>query len=268
MGYRAFVYNLAQRLGLQGIVQNLTGEVLVEAQGKTDALDAFAAALISETLPLARPYIVSCVHIPPRELNSFSILPSKESLHGNIHIPPDNFLCDDCRREMLNPNNRRYRYPFINCTQCGPRYTLITGMPYDRPHTTMTSFTLCKACRAEYEDPTNRRFHAQPLACHVCGPQLDFVSRNENTAGNAALGHYKQRRCNTLKDAKVLCLSRMTAIGTFYRLSGIRFVSSQLTVPAFGIPAINPFSQSTSKPCAIDKIQVINWQTYAAESPE
>lgn len=187
VGYRAFVYNLAQRMYLSGIVQNLTGEVLVEAQGEACTLDAFAAALISDAPPLARAHLVSCEYIPLRELNSFSILPSAHALHGNIHIPPDNFLCDDCRSEMLDPDDRRYCYPFINCTQCGPRYTLITGMPYDRLHTTMTNFPLCCACLAEYEDPTDRRFHAQPLACPDCGPQLDFISRNENTAGNAAL---------------------------------------------------------------------------------
>ena len=187
VGYRAFVYNLAQRFGLCGMVQNLTGEVRVEAQGETGLLDTFAAALVSAAPPLSRPYIVSCQPIPLRELNSFEILPSAESLHAQVHIPPDNFLCDDCRREMLDPDDRRYRYPFINCTQCGPRYTLITRMPYDRPHTTMTDFALCDACRAEYEDPADRRFHAQPLACPACGPQLNFVSTHENATGDTAL---------------------------------------------------------------------------------
>ena len=130
VGYRAFVFNLAQRSSLSGIVQNLTGEVLVEAQGEPSVLDAFADALISAAPPLARPQVVSCLSIPVRELNSFEILPSAESLHAQVHVPPDNFLCDDCRREMLAPGDRRYRYPFINCTQCGPRYTLITRMPY------------------------------------------------------------------------------------------------------------------------------------------
>jgi hydrogenase maturation protein HypF len=176
VGYRAFVFNLAGRFGLSGAVQNLTGEVLVEAQGDAAALDAFAAALVSAAPPLARPHIVSCQPIPLRELNGFVILPSAVAAQADIHIPPDNYLCDDCRREMLAPNDRRYRYPFINCTQCGPRYTLITRMPYDRPNTTMADFPLCPSCRAEYEDPHNRRFHAQPLACPVCGPHLSFVA--------------------------------------------------------------------------------------------
>ncbi len=191
VGYRAFVFNLAERFELSGVVQNLTGEVLVEAQGVASALDAFAAALVSAAPPLARPQVVSCQPIPLRKLTGFEILLSAVAAQADIHIPPDNYLCDDCRREMLAPNDRRYRYPFINCTQCGPRYTLITRMPYDRPHTTMAGFPLCLRCRAEYEDPHNRRFHAQPLACPVCGPQLSFVAAHQrahkSVGGDAAL---------------------------------------------------------------------------------
>ena len=187
VGYRGFVYNLALRFGLSGIVQNLTGEVLVEAQGEPGLLDAFAAALVLEAPQLARPRILSCELMPLRAINGFSILPSNASVKSGIHVPADHFLCDVCRHEMLDLHDRRYRYPFINCTQCGPRYTLITAMPYDRPHTTMANFVLCDACRAEYEDPANRRFHAQPLACPACGPRLAFSSPLENTVAEAAL---------------------------------------------------------------------------------
>lgn len=187
VGYRGFVYNLARRFGLPGIVQNLTGEVLVEAQGEPELLDAFAAALVLEAPLLARPRILSCELMPLRAFNGFAILPSKASAQSSIHVPADHFLCDACRHEMLDLHDRRYRYPFINCTQCGPRYTLIKTMPYDRPHTTMADFPLCDACRAEYEDPSNRRFHAQPLACPVCGPRLAFSSPHENALDEAAL---------------------------------------------------------------------------------
>src|SRR5450759_4493299 len=180
VGYRAFVFNLAERFGLSGVVQNLTGEVMVEAQGEPAALDAFAAALVSDAPPLARPQVLSCQRIPLRKLIGFEILLSAVSSQANIHIPPDNYLCDNCRRELLDPHDARYRHPFINCTQCGPRYTLITAMPYDRPNTTMAEFPLCPRCRAEYEDPHNRRFHAQPLACPVCGPHLSFVAAHEH----------------------------------------------------------------------------------------
>ncbi len=187
VGYRGFVYNLARRFGLSGFVQNLTGEVLIEAQGEFELLDAFSAALILEAPPLARPRILSCEPVPLRALSGFSIQPSKASAKSGIHVPADHFLCDACRQEMMDQHDRRYRYPFINCTQCGPRYTLITAMPYDRPHTTMADFPLCDACRAEYEDPANRRFHAQPLACPACGPKLTFSSPLENTVAQAAL---------------------------------------------------------------------------------
>ena len=187
VGYRAFVFNLAERFKIGGVVQNLTGEVRVEAQGEPAVLDAFAAALVSSAPPLARPRIISCQPIPVCELQGFEILHSADTIQPNIHISPDYFLCDDCRREMLDPKDRRYRYPFINCTQCGPRYTLITRMPYDRPNTTMAEFPLCAACRAEYEDPHNRRFHAQPLACPECGPQLSFIGEHESKDGDAAL---------------------------------------------------------------------------------
>jgi hydrogenase maturation protein HypF len=187
VGYRAFVFNLAKRFDLAGSVQNLTGEVRVVVQGKPDALDSFAAALISEAPPLAQPHVVSCESVPLCELGDFVILQSAAATQPNIHVPPDSFLCDDCRREMLNPDDRRYRYPFINCTQCGPRYTLITRMPYDRPNTTMADFPMCPACRAEYENPGDRRFHAQPLACPECGPQLSFAATHWHAAGEAAL---------------------------------------------------------------------------------
>lgn len=187
VGYRAFVCNLARRFNLSGAVQNLSGEVRVEAQGDPAALDAFGAALVSDAPPLARPRILSCETVPWRALVTFEILPSDESARADVHVPPDSFLCGDCRHELLDPADRRYRYPFINCTQCGPRYTLIRRMPYDRPNTTMADFPLCPACRGEYADPNNRRFHAQPLACPACGPQARFVAAHRQANGDAAL---------------------------------------------------------------------------------
>lgn len=188
VGYRAFVFNLAQHLGLSGIVQNLSsGEVRIEAQGDADSMKGFAEALLKTAPMLARPRLVNIEPIPLRALEQFEILLSTGSPRADIHIPPDSYLCDDCRRELLDPSDRRYRYPFINCTQCGPRYTLITRMPYDRPHTTMADFPLCEACRTEYENPHDRRFHAQPLACPQCGPQLQFSATHWHASGDAAL---------------------------------------------------------------------------------
>jgi hydrogenase maturation protein HypF len=191
VGYRTFVFNLAQHFGLSGVVQNLTGEVPVEAQGEPAALDGFAAALLADAPPLARPHVIFCQPIALRQMDSFELLLSAVASQPDIHIPTDSFLCEDCRGEMRTPDDRRYRYPFINCTQCGPRYTLISSMPCDRPNTTMAGFSLCPCCRAEYEDPHDRRFHAQPLACPECGPQLSFVASQRHVGkivrGDAAL---------------------------------------------------------------------------------
>ncbi|MBU1215390.1 MAG: carbamoyltransferase HypF [Gammaproteobacteria bacterium] len=187
VGFRPFVYLLAQRFDLKGVVQNQLGQVMVEAEGEVAALDAFSAALITDAPPLSHPHIADVATIPLHGYSSFEILESAGGSETHIHVPPDLYLCADCQREMDAPQDRRYRYPFINCTQCGPRYTLIERMPYDRANTTMAKFELCVVCRAEYEDPADRRFHAEPVACPQCGPQLKFVSGDVRLQRKAAL---------------------------------------------------------------------------------
>ncbi len=186
VGFRPFVFRLAQRFRLPGRVQNLAGQVLVEAEGDPSVLDAFGKALFSDAPSLARPEIIHTEKIEYRGIDHFEIIPS-EVVGTLVHIPPDQSMCDDCRRELQTSQDRRYRHPFINCTQCGPRYTLITRLPYDRANTTMADFALCPACRAEYEDPLDRRFHAEPVACPSCGPNLSFVSPVGQTDGVVAL---------------------------------------------------------------------------------
>lgn len=187
VGFRPFVFRLAQRFHLTGRVQNLSGQVLIEAAGEKPMLDAFGAALLAEAPPLAQPEMICVERISYRKLDRFEIVLSSAVAAAEIHIPPDYFLCDDCKREMQTPGDRRYRYPFINCTQCGPRYTLITRLPYDRLNTTMAGFELCLACRAEYENPFDRRFHAEPVACPACGPQLCLVKPSGHVERAAAL---------------------------------------------------------------------------------
>ncbi len=174
VGFRPFVYRLAQWHGLKGRVQNLAGQVEIHVEGAAPALEAFEAALLQEAPPLARPRILSSTVVSKQGFAAFNIEASRGDLPARIHVPPDYFACDDCLRELRDPRDRRYRYPFINCTQCGPRYTLITRLPYDRPNTTLAGFTLCAACRAEYENPLDRRFHAEPVACPRCGPSLQY----------------------------------------------------------------------------------------------
>jgi hydrogenase maturation protein HypF len=175
VGYRPFVYVTARELGLTGSVLNGSGKVFIQAEGTDEALDRLESALIESAPPLARPRLSESTAAECSGATEFRILASSDTGDAEIHVPPDLFTCDDCVAELTTAGERRFGYPFINCTQCGPRYTIITAMPYDRPNTSMAGFPLCDDCRREYESPLDRRFHAQPLACAKCGPELEFV---------------------------------------------------------------------------------------------
>lgn len=175
VGFRPFVYTLAARFRLFGFVRNETGSVLIEVEGDPSALDGFLAELADRPPPLAQIESVSWEHEAPRGESRFRIESSEDHGSGPIFVSPDAATCADCLAEMLDPNDRRFGYPFLNCTNCGPRLTIITGAPYDRRRTTMAPFAMCAACRAEYDDPANRRFHAQPTACPACGPRLQAL---------------------------------------------------------------------------------------------
>ncbi|MDR3392547.1 MAG: carbamoyltransferase HypF [Sulfuriferula sp.] len=187
VGFRPFVYRLAQRFELSGWVQNRLGLVEIQVEGSPQHLDDFAVALLDEAPPLAQPHILGQLKVPAAGDGGFAIRPSVSDAQPDIHVPPDYFTCDDCLVELFDPHDRRYRYPFINCTQCGPRYTLIEHLPYDRAATSMRDFKLCPACRAEYENPLDRRFHAEPVACPQCGPQLQFHNDRIQLTGESAL---------------------------------------------------------------------------------
>jgi len=181
VGYRPFVLRLARQRDIAGSVQNLLGEVEVIAEGPSLEIESFANDLVSRAPPLAQPCMGSRESIKPRGLRGFVILDSAVATAANVFVPPDAFTCTDCLRELNDPRDRRYRYPFINCTQCGPRYTLIHTLPYDRRNTTMAGFALCEPCVAEYSTPTDRRFHAEPLACATCGPHLALEQKQHPT---------------------------------------------------------------------------------------
>ncbi len=172
VGFRPFVYNLATRLKLNGWVRNTSAGVDIEVDGEQDILDAFVKALRDEAPPLSRIDELTASFRPANGFTSFDIFHSESIPSAFQPISPDVAICDDCLRELFDPSDRRYRYPFINCTNCGPRFTIIQDIPYDRPKTTMAGFTLCLDCEKEYKDPTDRRFHAQPVACPVCGPKV------------------------------------------------------------------------------------------------
>jgi len=188
VGFRPFVYRIAKQCRLAGWVRNETGQVVIHAEGDANDLNRFLDALINDAPPVARPVLGAKIKTPFEKLQGFNILASFDGGAPDIHVPPDLFTCPDCLAEMTDPDERRYRYPFINCTQCGPRYTLIEALPYDRSNTTMKEFPLCARCEAEFKNPTDRRFHAQPLACPDCGPSLSLVGDGiETLEGDDAL---------------------------------------------------------------------------------
>lgn len=174
VGFRPFVYNLARELGLRGRVWNSSQGVVIELEGPGEAIDKLVEGLRTRAPVLARIEDISTERIRPRGYREFTIVASR-SEEGVTLIPPDVAACRECLEDVLDRENRRFRYPFTNCTNCGPRFTIVLCTPYDREKTTMASFQMCRECREEYEDPINRRFHAQPNACPVCGPHLTLL---------------------------------------------------------------------------------------------
>ncbi len=172
VGFRPYIYALATSLGLTGFVTNTADGVIIEAEG--EKLSAFLDRLRSEAPPLSRITQIIVAKLPFQGYRDFTIRPSRDSSRDFTLVSPDASTCPDCLRELLDPGDRRYRYPFINCTNCGPRYSITRQVPYDRPNTTMAPFAMCADCEREYHDPRDRRFHAQPNACPECGPRVTF----------------------------------------------------------------------------------------------
>lgn len=177
VGFRPHVYRVAHRYGLSGYVRNTASGAAIEIQGPENALNRFLEDLRSEAPPLARIAALSVEDVPCEPDGPFDILRSATGEHTDTLIAPDIATCAECLRELLDPADRRYGYPFINCTNCGPRFTILRRIPYDRSNTSMASFPMCRACAREYGDPLSRRFHAQPNACWECGPRLTLLDR-------------------------------------------------------------------------------------------
>jgi len=208
VGFRPFVYRIASGLGLSGFVGNDSAAVFVEVQGPPAALDEFAHQLETQAPPLATITSVQCRELPLAEETGFHIVESREADTGRTPIPPDVAVCADCVRELFDPTDRRYRHPFVTCTNCGPRFTIIKDLPYDRPATTMAGFPMCQRCAAEYHDPGDRRFHAQPVACPDCGPSLWF----ETSPGGDRISD---------TDAAIAAAQRALAAGRIVAIKGI-----------------------------------------------
>jgi hydrogenase maturation protein HypF len=187
VGFRPFVYRLAGELQLGGWVRNDGRGVELEIEGPCEAVRAFAERLTAEAPPMARVERVRSEPQPLRGERRFWIASSTRDGRADALVAPDAATCGQCLTELRDPGDRRYRYPFINCTNCGPRFTIVRGVPYDRPRTTMRSFQMCAACQSEFEDPRDRRFHAQPNACPQCGPEARLLRAGEASEGAAAL---------------------------------------------------------------------------------
>jgi len=178
VGFRPFVWRLARDLRLGGLVGNSAHGAFIEVEGRGADLEQFARRLKRDLPPLARITCLSARDIPSQSEHEFRIVSSTHDENQDAEVTPDSATCEDCLAELFDPQNRRYHYPFINCTNCGPRYSIIQAVPYDRSRTTMSRFRMCPACQAEYDDPTDRRLHAQPNACSACGPRLRLVDRD------------------------------------------------------------------------------------------
>ena len=176
IGFRPFIYNLAKKFDLNGFILNTSSGVEIEVEGDSENIEQFFKTIENNNLPLAHITSIERISLSPANYQDFIICESVASTERTTLISPDICVCKDCLAEMRNPKDRRYRYPFINCTNCGPRYTIIEDVPYDRLKTSMRNFQMCEDCQQEYDNPTNRRFHAQPNACPVCGPQVELLN--------------------------------------------------------------------------------------------
>ena len=209
VGFRPFVYRLATDLHLSGLVGNDTHGAFIEIEGGSERVNRFVCRLQAELPPLARIAELTETPLPIQKDISFRIDRSERSGVQDAEITPDVATCADCLAELTDPKDRRYRYPFINCTNCGPRYSIIHSIPYDRPNTTMARFVMCPDCQREYDDPANRRFHAQPNACPVCGPRLWLVDR----AGHSLEGDAIAEAARRLRDGDIVAVK---GIGGFH----------------------------------------------------
>lgn len=205
VGFRPFVYNRAQELELSGFVKNTVDGVHIEVEGEPRSLKRFLALLQDSPPPLSEISALDYSELPIRGGSGFTIHKSKNAAENRTFISPDVTVCDDCLRELFDPADRRYGYPFINCTNCGPRYTIIKTIPYDRPYTSMANFRMCPQCQAEYDDPANRRFHAQPNACPHCGPHLCYQDNEQQrkTEGDQAC---IERTVNDLLQGRIVAI--------------------------------------------------------------
>lgn len=208
VGFRPFIYNLSNQLGLKGWVGNADSDVIIEVETENNLITNFIEQIEQSAPVLSRIESIHYEELPLEGFSSFGIRHSQTISKGHIFISPDVCTCNDCLEELKNKQDRRYMYPFINCTNCGPRFTIIKDIPYDRDKTTMSDFQMCDSCRKEYTTPSNRRYHAQPVSCYNCGPSLEIADQNGN---NISDGSMTSKECIEYI-SKVINAGRVAAI--------------------------------------------------------
>ncbi len=254
VGFRPFIHGLATRRHLTGWVRNTSSGVEIEVNGAPDALADFLRAIQQEPPSLATIDQIESQTCQPDGYTTFSIEDSQPKPGDFIPISPDVSICADCQRELFDPKDRRFRYPFINCTNCGPRFSIITDIPYDRPNTSMSSFPLCPDCQREYADPLDRRFHAQPVACPTCGPAIWFEEKGRRlSAGEDAL----QQAREWLRTGKILAIK---GLGGFH-------LTCDATNPT-AVAELRRRKQRVGKPFGLMAFDIDTIQRYCEVSPE
>lgn len=253
VGFRPFVFNLARSLNLKGYVNNSSRGVTIEVEG--EQIGTFVERLTKEAPPLSQIVSVDVTELAFHGYRDFTILESEDEGSFTL-ISPDVSICSDCLREMLDRRDRRYLYPFINCTNCGPRYTITTSVPYDRPNTTMAVFPMCPDCRKEYHDPSNRRFHAQPIACPVCGPHVELRVKG-------ARGKAKQRG-NAI--AETIRLLKQGAIVAIKGLGGFHIACDATNQIA--VDTLRQRKRKSNKPFALMAPDISRIKKFCEVSPE
>ena len=254
VGFRPTVFNLARRFQLTGWVLNNAQGVEIEMHGEEETVQAFIHDLRQNPPPLAVIDSFTVEDAPCQVHTGFQIRHSEDDPSDFLPVSPDLAICPDCRRELFDPSDRRYRYPFINCTNCGPRFSIVTGIPYDRPNTSMAGFALCPDCAQEYQDPANRRFHAQPIACPVCGPQVWYEEGGKKLAEHEAA---LQAARKALVKGKILAVKG---------LGGFHLVCDALNPQT--VENLRLRKRRSGKPLALMAFDLETIKEYAIVSPE
>ncbi len=254
VGFRPFVYQLAKKYNLKGDVANTSTGVTIYIEGALSNIESFSQDLAQKNPPLS---CITKISVDPEAVKNtkgFTIVKSKNSIGKSALISPDVSVCDDCLRELFDPADRRYRYPFINCTNCGPRYTIIDDIPYDRPKTSMKHFKMCKRCQAEYDNPENRRFHAQPNACDVCGPHVTLY---DNTRRKIEVENPIKKTAALLKQGFILAIKGLGG----YHLAADAENNDAVTL-------LRKRKHREEKPLAVMSVNLESVRRYAYITPE